>query len=519
MQNPRLRQEARGLGTDFAATYMALRNLRMVVGKAPESACADFVDLVGRELLDERHAGQTHARLMYREAALCLAATAQHAPAHELSGRAWRLLRRCALESRGRSRLAAAEAMGCMDLDLPSVAEDIPETSPPTMKMQDVLSAASASGRPAWRGRTLAAPAGDGLVCLKVLRRGEDPRSLAREGWWSAWLAERMPDEDFRPPCPLDVADLGLVRLTGLIGCPDVPHESGLALAYRAESDYFRYPNDDRPGRLPDPEAFLAMMERGARHAGRLISLGVVHTALIPLFHNRVQAHRRDDEGRYQWRRLGRLDRWLESCRHPNCGPTGLRDFEHVEPIRPGVALFHEAGAQMLSLLLAAGSYFRAREPSLRGLDAQGEPVDARGLFDRGLLAQAIQAVLQGYCLGVTGRELTQTPLDVDALAGRMIGGRGVDRYRTEHLRVVDQQAMDAPAFRAFLRGHGLSEGQAASRLRGAADIPLVTGPHLGPFNGSLSLPEIVEFAAAGAALSLAGRIRRFPDDRLGAST
>lgn len=514
MQHPRLRQEARDLGGDFAATYMSLRNLRMVVSKQPQAACEAFVDLVGRELADIRHAGQTHARLMYREAALCLAATAQGAHNPQVADQAWKSLRRRVLDGRGDGRFAAAEAMGCMDLDIPEVCEAIPDVDPPRADLADVLKQAGAEGRPEWRGRTLVAPAGESLVCLKALRRGEDPACLAREAWWSLWAAERMPDADFRPPRPLEPPELGLVRVRDLNGRAGALHESGLVLAYRAEADYFRYPNDDRPGGPPPPEDFLAVMERSARHAGRLISLGAAHAALIPLFHNRVQGHRRDDEGRYQWRRLGRLDRWLESCKHPNFGPTGIRDFEHLVPAGRGVSLYRETVAQVMSLLLVAGSFFRAREPGLRGLDPDGEPVDARRLFDRRLLCKAVHAVLEGFHTGLAGRPLLEQPLDADELAGRMIEEMGVDRHMVEHLRVTDQQGMDDETFRAFLQSHGLSPAQAARRRRGLEDIPLLTGPHLGPFNGSMSLPELVEFSAAAAALCLAARRRVAVSDK-----
>ena len=43
----------------------------------------------------------------------------------------------------------------------------------------------------------------------------------------------------------------------------------------------------------------------------------------IPLFHNRTQRLRRDDQGRYQWFRAGRLDQWLDSCAFPNLGLSG----------------------------------------------------------------------------------------------------------------------------------------------------------------------------------------------------
>ncbi|MDK2955277.1 MAG: hypothetical protein PWQ57_773 [Desulfovibrionales bacterium] len=509
MQHPRLQQEALGLGGDFTAVYMSLRNLRMVVDKHPDAPCHDFVERVSRELMDVRHAGQTNARLMYREAALCLAIAAQRSPDPAVADQAWEALLHCVFECRGVNRTEATAALGEMELDIPRVRERIPRLHPPQAELPRLMDQTGATGPPSWHGRTLIWPSGKNVICLKVLRREEQLIQLARESWWSTWLGEHVPDEDFRPPSPLDVAPLGLILAPGLEGCPNPQHESGAALIYRASPDYFHYPNDERPGMLPDPESFLAMMERAARLCGRTISLGAVHTAIVPLFHNRIQVQRRHDAGVYRWRRPGRLDRWLDSCRHPNFGPTGLRDFEHMKSARSGRNLFTAAVEHMIGLLLTAGSYFRAKNPHLRGFDADGRPVDARDLFDPRLLAQAVKTVVEGYQRGVAGAEPAVLPLGIDALVERMIEEMGVDRHMEEFLRVEDQLAMDEETFLATLYRHGLSPEEAAGRVRGEQDIPLLTGPHLGRFNGTMCLPELVEFSSVSAALCLSVKRRR----------
>jgi hypothetical protein len=203
------------------------------------------------------------------------------------------------------------------------------------------------------------------------------------------------------------------------------------------------------------------------------------------------------------------LDRWLDSCRHPNFGPTGLRDFEHMKPARSGRNLFTAAVEQIIGLLLTAGSYFRAKKPHWRGMDAHGRPVDARDLFDSALLARAVQAVVEGYQRGITGAEPVAFSLDIGGLVERMIEEMGVDRHMGEFLRVEDQLAMDDETFAEILYLHGLSQAEADRHVRGEQDIPLLTGPHLGKFNGSMSLPELVQFSAVSAALCVSAKSRR----------
>jgi hypothetical protein len=83
-----------------------------------------------------------------------------------------------------------------------------------------------------------------------------------------------------------------------------------------------------------------------------------------------------------------------------------------------------------------------------------------------------------------------------------------------EILRVVDQETMSRAMFVAFLQSRGLSPKEALQMPKGRADIPLMTGPHLGGFNQPISLPELIDFAAEGAAQCVAGRFRR--EHRLG---
>jgi hypothetical protein len=266
--------------------------------------------------------------------------------------------------------------------------------------------------------------------------------------------------------------------------------------------DYFAYPNE--PGQLPDTGQLLQTMARCAENLGRLSSHSILHTAAIPLFHNRTQQTRRDDAGRYIWTRKGRLDRWLDSCRYPNFGLSGLRDFEHLRLWNgQGRELFLEVGAQILSLLLVAGSTFRSRDPERVGLDHNGGPTDCRDLFDPDLLSELVSVIVTSFHQGFTGRSMQAMPASQQRLIERMIEELGVDNHMTETLRVRDQEAMSEAEFKAFLTQRGLPL-QTVSK--GAEDMSLLTGPHLGDFNSVISLPELIDFTAAAAAVCISTR-------------
>ena len=232
-------------------------------------------------------------------------------------------------------------------------------------------------------------------------------------------------------------------------------------------------------GRPLTPAGFTEVLARNAYLLGKLAGRGVFHEAPIPLFHNRVQQDRRRDHGRYEWFRAGRLDRWLTSCAYPNLGPTGLRDFEHLTIVDDaGVELYRHIGTHLLSLLLVAGSYFRNRNRERVGLDPQGQPVDARDLFDPGALRQIVMAVFRGYYQGFTGKEPgPELPLDLDRLTERMIEEMGVDRHMEEFFRVVDQNQLSDRQFSEFLAERGFSRQQIAEIEKARMTSSSTAGP------------------------------------------
>ena len=196
--------------------------------------------------------------------------------------------------------------------------------------------------------------------------------------------------------------------------------------------------------------------------------------------------------------------------RSPNFGVSGLRDFEHFASVgaRPA-RLYRQMGDHLISLYLVAGSYFRMRDPALRGRGPDGEPIDARRLFDEALLARTVAETTARYHEGFVGAPPGRAPFEAADLAGRMVEEMGVDRHMDELLRVDDQTAMTDREFRDFLVGRGMAPEAAAGLQRGVADVAIATGPHLGAFNDRTSLPELGECTAAAVAACLAARHER----------
>jgi hypothetical protein len=87
-----------------------------------------------------------------------------------------------------------------------------------------------------------------------------------------------------------------------------------------------------------------------------------------------------------------------------------------------------------------------------------------------------------------------------------MVVEMGQDRHMIETLRAVDQEEMDEATFTRFLREGGMPEGLIARQTKGATDLELVSGPHLGGFNRQISLPELTDTVAVMAALCMDGR-------------
>lgn len=520
-----LKRELSGPPTDFSAAFLKAQELRRLIHDAPDVADHSTVRLLRKLLVHEPYQAQRQAYFFSRETALVLRDVLETSPWLDVTEHARRVLERLCTETQGPCQRACCEALGALTLPMnpPSLAPDPdPEGIPERALLDPGGLGPCGSGPPTpWNrcGRSFWAedPETGWIRVVKTACDPEGARALFREISWIHLLSENehLLDGDWTSlPRPLRPGEPEMFRWRGNTWSdfsqrpPGNDRKTVWAVEFLAPPGYFLYPNQPVEGRMLPKPAFLSALTRSARQLGRLASHGILHTAPIPLFHNRVQRHRREDGGLYRWPRGGRLDRWLESCDYPNFGLSGLRDLEHLEAAGSnGMSLHEQIGVHFLSFLLVVGSYFRNRDPGLRGRRGDGTPVDVRPWFDQAFLVKVIEGVFRAYYEAFTDRSApSDIPWDLDRLAQRMIEEMGVDRHMEEILRVADQENMTESEFRSFLEERGLSPEEAGRIPRGREDIVLLTGPHLGAFNDRISLPEMIRFVGTAAALCVSGR-------------
>ncbi len=507
-----------GGGLDFSAAYMAVCDLYALVQRHPEVIRSKTISALEGVLKDLRFSSQTQSFFLCREAADALASIVVRGKGEPFADQAASALKSILGKATGNPKRACAEALGSLPVSIsgPRTKEEAVEEVP-RATWQEVLEQRHirTCNAPAVIGRSLVVSMdeGDSLLVLKLASGEDSVRFIRNEALWMEHLCSggyHFPVR-FNIPNAIKIHGSYVFRLENppekVYGRVN-PKPHLYAMGFVAHKDYFSYPNDHRRERRLTGEEFGEVMSRNAWLLGKLTSLGIVHCAPIPLFHNRVQRDRRADQGLYEWQRGGRLDRWLDSCCFPNFGVTGIRDFEHLMAFRGGGRkLYYRMGTQILSLLLVIGSYFRHKDKTRVGLDGNGNPVDARDLFHRSRLEGLVRETFLNYYNGFVGKEFAGEPLvDCEALASRMIEEMGVDRHMEEVLRVVDQRQMTDQEFRAFLATRGYSEEQALVFTKGVKDIVIYSGPHLGGFNERISLPELVECVGAMSALCILGR-------------
>ena len=506
--------------SDFQARYIAVANLKNLAVTAPESVSAECYHIVAGILDNELCNGERQGFFLYREAALFFIAIFTNGQTR--SEQALDTLTRLLKIATGSVQRAVAETLGSLAVTIPTPTVIVTESAiipciTFTRLMEQEQGLAGAAVRFYGRSAVIPTRAGDDILVLKFARNRSDRHNLAREAVWMQHLNHGGYDfaVRFDIPRPVTIEGKQVLQVEGIPAVCIPPaladQQPRFAMAYRAHGDYFTYPNEPAG---PDRNLCAGLPEiiyRNGFLLGHLAGSGLVHTAPIPLFHNRMQHTRRDDHGLYDWPLAGRLDRWLESCSYPNIGVTGIRDFEHFETLmHAGQSLYWHIGIHMVSLLLVIGSCFRNREKGLTGCDEQGRPIDARCLFDRLLLKDMVHKTFAGYYHGFVGSAYDdELPFDLERLAGRMIEEMGVDNHMEEILRRHDQQHMSDDSFEAFLLEHSFSCSEVRAARRGQQDIVVHTGPHLGGFNEGITLVELIEAAAASSATFIVGRYRK----------
>ena len=518
----------KGKATDLFSTYLYLSQLHAQFTSGDRVIDSQTIHAVGSLLLKQAYDHQKQGFFLYREAAETLADGIALAGSRCAAREAMAVLTHALEVTSGDAHRAVAGALGSLPLSISGPAleegtcQTIPEIHYGELLCQVGLEKDSV---PAIFGRSLVIQysRSNQILVLKVARPGDTPSDLQRESDWIGHLNghEHAFGRRCDIPEPIKIAKKHVFRLTGLPSAfltRVALHPKQYAIGFKTTDAYFDYPNESCPEKRLGNVMFQEVMCRNAWILGRLASKGIVHEALIPLFHNRTQQGRRDDQGAYEWIRAGRLDRWLHSCEYPNIGVSGVRDFEHlVAWDKKNQHLYRSIGKHFISMLLVAGSYFRKKDLTLQGVDAGGQPVDARHLFEKGVLKKIVYGIFHHYYRGFTGIHFNKRmPFDVDTLIERMIEEMGIDRYMEERVRVADQQAMTDKAFRSFLTDRGLEAETIESLKRGLDDIIIHSGPHLGAFNAPISLPELIESVASMAALCISGKYwcERYGEDQ-----
>ncbi len=521
LENERLEAESylNTRRSDFTTTYMRVANLQYIIAQQPEIVRPGTIAALCAVLEGAEHRSQRQVFFLFKKAADALAAIVSNAVTRHTADQARQALAQILSGHTGPSFRASAEAIGALPLTIngPDQAyfqiED-PPVSP--LRSIDSLAGRPAPGRMQWIGRSLVIelPAEPGrLLVLKFARPGQLLSTLAAETRWMSYLSGQglSDDDQLNIPEPVIRNGSSVFRIEaheGNISPPVAIAPERYAIAFKAGRQYFQYPNHAANGEMPGKSECRHILEKNARLLGRLASLGIVHTAPIPLFHNRVQRHRRQDQGVYEWRRGGRLDQWLASCRFPNFSSGGIRDFEHFIAFSGSARqLYAHIGAHIFSLILVAGSYFRNQDETRVGLDAGGSPVDTRDLFDPETLTGVLAEVFDNYYQGFTGLvHAGPYPCDLEHLSRRLVEEMGVDRHMEELLRLAEQEQMSHCEFSDFLSRRGFTPELAAGFKKDRQDIRILTGPHLGGFNERISVPELIEYTAALSALCIMDR-------------
>ncbi len=495
----RLRVEAglMGRSRDFSASFMDVQYIGRHVADFPLTTTSQTLSVLFCVLESCRFDSQKQIYFLYHEAALTLVNMAQTREC-PFNRTILPKLESLMLKSSGQRLKAISQAIGTLKLPLPKPENlKIPENIDPIeipletlVKKFGLLNGQSGkSFHWEWKGRSLMARTKTEICgVIKFATSSKNIRDLYKEALWMNRLNETPLYSQCLVPVPVNIERQYIFTVKDPLpqGSPDTLLGAA-CMAFIPCPGYYDYPN--QKGSTPDQAK--AAFFKSAEILGLLSSHGIFHTALIPLFHNRVQQARRNDNGRYLWEHAGRLDQWLDSSMFPNFAASGLRDFEHMVQKADLKDLGHYTGEYLLSFILSAGAFFRNKAPHRRGKNDQQPHVDTRDLFSKILFQDFVTGICQHYFKGLTGFDLCDIPLfNIPLLIDRLIERMGSDEHMEEVLRVRDQLDMNDEQFEKYLRAKGVGQ----IPVRGENEIVLFTGPHLGGFNQAISIPDVIDF-------------------------
>ncbi|RLG29319.1 hypothetical protein DRN98_08540, partial [Methanosarcinales archaeon] len=134
------------------------------------------------------------------------------------------------------------------------------------------------------------------ILVIKFLKAGENPSFLLREAFWMKHLEKLQKKGYFKGirfdiPQPLEFSGSYVVKIRNIpIRIPKkLLHPENYALCFIASEDYFLYPNEILPEKRLSVAEFKEVILRASYLFGYLTSLGIIHTDIIPLFHNRPE--------------------------------------------------------------------------------------------------------------------------------------------------------------------------------------------------------------------------------------
>jgi hypothetical protein len=482
---------------DFSAAYMGIQYIGRQAADYPHTVTHQTLDALFSVFETAGFEKAKQAFFLYHEAA-CTLVDIGRTMENEIIRTIVPKLATLLIKSSGNRLRALSQALGrladnCPAPDTPSFPNTI---TPLDIQFSGLVEKFTPPGMAlptqmqwTWKGRSLIARTETKIMgVIKFATTLDNINEIHWEAVWMDWFSKNPSGAENLVPKPVCIRDRYLFNITDELpeASPGTLYGSA-CIVFIPCPGYYEYPNLEGSDREQIQRSFF----KSSLALGRLSSQGLFHTALIPLFHNRVQQDRRNDNGRYLWEHAGRLDQWLNSSLFPNFAASGLRDFEHIACQTKRLDLEHYTGEYLLSFILVAGSCFRNKAPHRRGTDNSQPHVDTRDLFCPDLFESLLTGVCEHYFKGLTEFEtFDPAPFNIPALIEKLIEKMGRDEHMQEALRVQDQLAMDDEQFEQFLTERGVTDIPA----KGEKDIILITGPHLGEFNQPISIPELIEF-------------------------